>query len=160
MSIKQKMLMVVAAVGLLFALSVMAVAAAPTVPGAIPNDIPATAQFVDGASHPIAGNSSLWYKFNTTSDTRGESVLTFITLMNGTNSGITFDVYAGSQIANWWDTTPVGRGTSQGSLGVQSDNLTWAGKFNGNGVQYIRVTNTNPGATVFTLVQSEAGSGS
>lgn len=159
MSIKQKIFTVVASAGLLLSLSVMAVAAAPTGP-VIPNDIPATAQFVDGASHPIAGNASLWYKFNSKTDTRGDVTLTKLTLTDGTNSGIKFDVFSDSQIASWWNATPVGRGTSQANNGVQSKNLTWAGSFNANGVQYIRVTNTNPGAAVFTLAQSAAGSGS
>jgi hypothetical protein len=154
----KKLLMVVLGAGLLLALSVMAVAAAPSVPGPVPNDIPATAQFVDGMSHPIAANSSLWYKFDSGTDTRNDAILTYLTLTNGTNSGVTFDVYSGSQIANWWDNTPVGRGTSQGSFGVMSDNLTWAGKFNGNGVQYIRVINTNAFATDFTLAQSQPDS--
>jgi hypothetical protein len=158
MSIKQKMLMLVASVGLLLALSVMGVAAAPNSLGAIPNDIPGTALYVDGVSHPIAGNSSLWYKFNTTSNSRDEAVLTLLTLTNGTNSGLKFDVYSDSQIANWWDATPIGRGTSQSNNGVRSDNLTWAGEYDGNGVQYIRVTNTNPGAAAFTLLQSQVGS--
>lgn len=158
MSIKQKLLTLVASVGLLFALSVMAVAAAPNAVE-IPNDIPATSVLVDGASHPIAGNASLWYKFNSTTNTADESVLTLLTLMNGTNSGLEFNVYSESQIANWWDATPIGRGTSQGSNGVRSDNLTWAGQFNGTGVQYIRVTNTNAGAANFTLMQSQVGSG-
>ena len=160
MNMKQKILSLVAGAGLLLALSVMTVAAAPSVPGVVPNDIPATAQYVDGMSHPIAANSSLWYKFDSTSDTRNDAILTSLSLTNGTNSGVTLDVYSGGQIANWWDNTPVGRGTSQGSFGIQSDNLTWAGKFNGNGVQYIRITNTNSDATAFTLVQTEVGSGS
>lgn len=160
MSIKQKVLSLVAGAGLLLALSVMSVAAAPAVPGVVPNDIPATAQYVDGMSHPIAANSSLWYKFNSTSDTANDAILTSLSLTNGTNSGVTFDIYSGGQIANWWDNTPVGRGTSQGSFGVLSDNLTWAGKFNGNGVQYIKVTNTTSNATAFTLVQSQPGAGS
>lgn len=160
MSIKQKSFTLVIGAGLLLALSVMGVAAAPIVPGVVPNDIPATALYVDGTSQTIAGNSSLWYKFNTSSsNVRDDAVLTFLTLANGNNSGVAFDVYSGGQIAGWWDATPVGRGTSQSSMGVQSDNLTWAGMFNGNGVEYIRVTNSNPYATTFTLQETQAGIG-
>lgn len=160
MSSVQKMLTLFIGVGLLFALGAIAVSAAPAIPGNVMNDIPATALYVDGTSQTIGANSSLWYKFDSsTSDVRNDPNLTLLTLTNGTNSGVGFDVYAGSQIAAWWDATPVGRGTSQANLGVQSENLTWSGMFNGNGVQYIRVNNTNPFATTFTLHQSVAGIG-
>ena len=162
MNTKRKMLMLVAGAGFLLAMSVMSVAAAPNAAGEIPNDIPATSILVDGASHMIAGNSSLWYKFDYSANrSPDERTPMELTLLNGTNMGITFDVYTAGQIANWWENDPIGRGTSQGNMGVQSKNLTWVGKFPTSGVQYIKITNTNPDAAAFTLmVPVQAASGS
>jgi hypothetical protein len=155
------MLMLVAGAGLLVAVSVMSVAAAPNT-AEIPNDIPATALYADGVSHPIAGNASLWYKFDYSANgaPNARTPLT-LTLENGTNMGVTFDVYSADQIATWWQNDPIGRGTSQSNLGVQSKNLTWVGKFQESGVQYIKITNTSPNAAAFTLMlpsQDKSGS--
>lgn len=160
MSMNRKILMVVAGAGLLLALGVMGVAAAPNSPGAIPNDIPATSLYVDGASHMIPGNASLWYKFDYSANRSPDERLPIgLTLVNGAGKGVTFDVYSESQIANWWENSPTGRGTSQGNNGVQSHDLTWVGKFVTNGIQYVKITNTSPDVAAFTLmVQSQAAS--
>jgi len=150
----RKMLMLVAGAGLLVVVSVMSIAAAPNT-AEIPNDIPATALYVDGMSHAIAGNSSMWYKFDysTANPQQGQRTPVQLTLVDGTNKGVMFDVYSASQIANWWQDNPVGRGTSQGYNGVQSKNLTWDGMFQANGVQYVKITNTSPNAATFTLMR-------
>lgn len=152
MRITRKMAVLVSGTGLLLGLTVMGVAAAPNATEAVMNDIPATALFVDGTNQTIAGNSSLWYKFDYgVSAGLGEKTLAHLTMLDGMNSGVSFDVYSASQIANWWENDPIGRGTSQGAKGVLSNDLTWDGQFAANGVQYVKVTNTNPGAAVFNL---------
>jgi hypothetical protein len=152
MRITRKMAMLVSGTGLLLGLTVMGAAAAPNATEAVMNDIPATALFVDGTDQTIAGNSSLWYKFDYgVSAGLGEKTLAHLTMLDGMDSGVSFDIYSASQIANWWENNPVGRGTSQSAFGVLSNDLTWDGQFSANGVQYIKVTNRNPGAAVFNL---------
>jgi hypothetical protein len=150
--------LILAGVMMLLTLSVAAVSAAP----AVPNNIPATAAYISAQSQTIQGNSSLWYKFdyngNKDSDTGRTPVI--VTLPNGAINGMSFEVYTFNQIADWWDETPVGRGTQQllngdnlpATYGTNaSPDLTWVGKFTESGTYYVRVDNNNPGATSFVL---------
>src|SRR5262249_8690212 len=75
-----------------------------------------------------------------------------ITLVNGTNSGVSFDVFTPSQIGDWWDEHPIGRGTPQAincatglpedNGGCQANDLTWVGDFNDSGTYYVEVVNS------------------
>ena len=77
-----------------------------------------------------------------------------IRLPNGNASGLHFNVYTPAQIGDWWNETPIGRGTGQAlncDTGVpevngacQSDDLTWVGNFNEAGTYYVQVVNGNP----------------
>lgn len=149
-------------VGLLLVLSVAAVSAAPPNANSVPNDIPATAAYINGQTQSLAGNTSLWYKFdyNGLKDSDYGRTPVTVTLPYGALNGLGFEVYAPAQIADWWEQTPVGRGTAQQLYddGVPtthgpntSPDLTWVGRFPESGTYYVRVVNNNPGAETFAL---------
>lgn len=110
---------------------------------------PGHAVFIDNNSHPIPANSSLWYKF----DYAGDKSEITIALVNGTNSGMGFNVFTPGQIGDWWDEAPIGRGTAQAldcstglpteSGGCVSNDSTWVGKFNAPGPYFVQVWNLN-----------------
>lgn len=159
-SLKKRMLALLGGVALV-ALSVTAIAAAPaTLP---PNDIPATARYIDGQPQSVAANASLWYKFDydATRDDAGQRATVKVTMPNATGSGLGFEVYTPAQIADWWEQKPVGQGTGEqidSATGepatdgdAQSNDLTWVGRFVDNSTIYVRVTNANAYAMDFTL---------
>lgn len=118
----------------------------------LPNLDPGHAAIMDNHSHMIPGNAGLWYRFNYVVN-RSEVT---ITMPNGTNSGLDFNVFASSQIGDWWSETPVGRGTAQAvncfstapgvNGGCQSKDLSWKGNFNTNGTYYVEIVNNNSSA--------------
>jgi hypothetical protein len=124
------------------AAAVPAAAAGPT------NTFPGGAFYIDNQSHIIPANASLWYRFDYTS--RHTEIL--VTLVNGNNSGLEFEVYTPAQISNWWETDPIGRGTPPplncdtmkprvyGEC--EGRDLRWLGAFNALGTYYVRVVNT------------------
>ncbi len=143
---------VLGALALLLTVGVLSAAAAG---GA--NTSPATAAVIDNQTHTIPANSSLWYRF----DYAGDKSLIIATLVNGNNTGLAFDVFTPGQIGDWFNETPIGRGTSQtvncdtGAPGLaggcQSNDLIWTGKFNANGTYYIQVMNNTGSALSFRL---------
>lgn len=147
---------------MLAVLSVTVIAAAP---GDVtpPNDIPATARYVDGQTHSIGANASLWYKFDYSAarDEDGHRDLATLTMVNANHTGLGFQVFTPAQIANWWQQTPVGQGTPQeirssdnvpATYGdAQSTNLSWVGSFVDTGTYYVRVTNINSSPMDFVL---------
>lgn len=135
-------ILLVAALAVLGGASVLPVgAAAPT------NTFPGGAEYIDNRSHTIPANMGLWYRF----DYRGGRTPILVTLVNGTDSGLGFDVYTPFQISNWWEIKPIGRGTPQpldcGSLkprtygDCKSRDLRWLGDFDAAGTYYVRVVN-------------------
>jgi hypothetical protein len=145
--------------GLAIALSASALPAAAA-PG---NTFPGGSAYVDNQSHSISPDASLWYRF----DYAGDRSAITLTLVNGTNSGVGFNVFTPAQIGDWWDEPPVGRGTAQAlscntgmpeNGGACADtSLTWVGNFPENGTYYVKVVNNNSGALTFQL--TIAGSG-
>jgi hypothetical protein len=146
----------------LVALSATAILAAP---GDVSpaNDIPATAQSIDGQMHNIGPNGSLWYEFQYSAardEDRHRDVRT-LTMPNATGTGLGFEIYTPAQIADWWEQKPVGQGTAQvikSSDSVPADNgdglandLTWVGGFVDSGTYYVRVTNTSASPMQFAL---------
>jgi hypothetical protein len=121
---------------------------APAAPAAINAD-PGHAAAIANASETFGANASQWYSFGYSGD-RSEMTLT---LQNGNASGLHFNVYTPAQIGDWWNETPIGRGTGQaincdtGAPEVggacQSDDLTWVGNFNEAGTYYVQVVNGN-----------------
>ncbi len=127
---------------MLFGMSTLTVAAA-----SVANTSPTTAAVIDNQAHPIAANSSAWYRF----DYAGDKSQILITLANGNDSGLAFNVFTPTQIGDWWETAPIGKGTSQPvnctsgepqqGAACQSDNLFWSGNFNAGGTYYVEVVN-------------------
>lgn len=156
----KRMLAVLSALALV-ALSVTAIAAAPT--DLPPNDIPATARYMDGQTHTVAGNAALWYKFDYSAarDDNGQRDRATITMPNATGTGLGFEVYTPAQIGDWWEQKPVGQGTAQqidSATGepetngdAQAHDLSWVGSFVDNGTYYVRVTNANAVPMDFAL---------
>lgn len=151
-----KTLGLIAIVGVLFSLGT---ASALAVPG-VPNDSPAGADLIDNQMHTVPVEKSLWYSFNysggdTKPINRSDA---FLTLVNGNNSGLEMEVYTFAQvdddladgIQNWRDEQPIGKGTKA----HDSNDLTWVGSFANDGTYFVRIRNTNPFPTNFTLMAS------
>ncbi len=136
-------------------------------PSAAPaiRDDPNFAAPIDGQLHSIPAQSATWYKFDYGS---GRNVVS-LRLVNGVQTLVRFEVWAGKDIPNWWGNKPVGRGTQEVIVGcnpaeatetVEADtptptaeppsgghcptnDLTWSGAFGGAGTYYVRVVNDN-----------------
>lgn len=153
----QLCMLVLAALALALGVGSLPAAAAPG------NSFPGGSAYVDNQTHSISPNTSLWYRFEYAGD---RSMIT-LTLVNGTNSGVAFDVFTPGQIADWWDEAPIGRGTPQAlncSSGMpqsggacQANDLTWVGNFPESGTYYVDVVNHNSGAMNFTLTIAGTG---
>jgi len=161
-----KSLGAVAAIALLLTMGVMSVAAAPTVP----NNSPAGADAIDNLPHTVPVTTSLWYRFDYQSSTRAQDrTPIYLTLVNGNNTGVEMSVYTFEQVnddladltENWRAEEPVGRGTAQhwtcgshipkANGECVSNDLTWVGTFATSGTYFVRIRNTNPFPTNFTL---------
>lgn len=126
----------------------------------VPNDSPAGANLIDNQMHTVPVEKSLWYSFNYSGgDTKpANRTDAYLTLVNGNNSGIEMQVYTFAQvdddlrdgIQNWRDEQPIGRGTKA----HDSNDLTWVGSFANDGTYFVRIRNTNPFPTNFTLLAS------
>jgi hypothetical protein len=113
------------------------------------NTNPGHATAIANSAVTFPANSSQWYSFGYAGD---KSEIT-VTLTNGNASGLHFNVYTPSQIGDWWDETPIGRGTGQAincdtgapqdSGACQADDLTWVGNFDIGGTYYVQVVNDN-----------------
>lgn len=144
--------------------------AAPSAPAQAPAasasgtnmDDPNKAAVLDGQMHSIPAGSAVWYSFPYSLNDDGSKPDKTITLMNGTNSGVTFQVWTPDQMqGGWWNNNPVGQGTaaavdcSTGELGGAADcsapDLTWTGNFAANGTYWVRVINSNSAPTNATL---------
>jgi hypothetical protein len=129
----------------------------------VDNTDPGHAVVIDNTSHAIPTNSSRWYSFGYAGD---RSQIT-VTLVNGSNSGLAFNVFTPAEIVNRWDATPVGRGTSyaincttglpQEGGACQSSDLTWSGNFNASGTYYVQLVNNTGSTMSFQLTVQGSG---
>ncbi len=157
---------VLATVAVLLTMTIFVAAAANTVP----NDSPAGAAYIDNLQHTVPVEKSSWYRFDYSSSTRAsDRTPIYLTLVNGNNSGLEMSIYTFDQVnddlrdqtENWRAETPVGRGTAQRydcdnhiprpSGDCVSNDLTWVGTFATSGTYFVRIRNTNPNPTNFTL---------
>lgn len=118
------------------------------------NTTTATAAYIDNQPHTIPGNSYLWYRFLY----GGGNTLITVTVVNGANTGIRFDVYTPEQVANLTGQNPIGRGSTPnvpcGSTPpgeCAANNLLWTGKFHTGGYIYVQLFNDNVNPATFTL---------
>lgn len=121
-------------------------------------DDPSKAVALNGTQQTIPANSAMWFSFDYTINTdSGVHPVDTITLVNGSMSGLGFQIYSPDILGDWWQNTPIGVGTSEmvasESGMVQSPDLTWTGAFGGSGTYYVRVINnsSNPIPAVLTI---------
>jgi hypothetical protein len=147
----------------LFAVGVMTVAAQGPV-----GDSPATAPFIDNASHTMAANSSMWFRFNYSLG-ESERPISTITLANGNRPGIGLEVWTQEALNGSADNKPVGRGgfrrinCDTGAFSAQGDcqttDLAWVGAFGMSGTYYVRIVNDSPSPANILLTISGSGVG-
>ena len=120
-------------------------------------DDPAKAVTIDGSSKTIAANSVQWYSFNYGLNDDGSRPTRLLTLVNGNQSGVSFQVYSPDLLNDWWQNTPTGAGTP-GMVACDtgtctSNDLTWLGAFGAPGTYYVRVINStnNPFNAMLTI---------
>lgn len=124
-------------------------------------DNPLAAQTVGSAVQSVPANSAQWYSFNY--DTGGNAApmpTVTIRMLNGVANGLNFEVWSPERLqGNWWENTPVGRGTQEvlpdctvtapdGSTSrCMTNDLVWVGGFGAPGTYLIRIVN-NTGSSV------------
>ncbi len=130
--------------------------------GAITASAQGPIAFLDNQSHTLAANASQLYRFDYSVDTQNNvRPITTITMLNGTNSGVGFQVWTPETVNDMADNKPIGVGTPQtvdcntgeitGSGGCQSPDLTWSGAFGTSGTYYVFVTNSTNSQATYTL---------
>lgn len=125
-------------------------------------DGPAPVAYLDNQVHQLSAGASALYKFDYAIDpTTGTRPVTTITLPNGTNNGLGFQVWTPDMVGDMADNKPVGIGTAAavdcstgevaGGGQCSSPDLTWSGAFGASGTYYVYVTNSNSGTASYTL---------
>jgi hypothetical protein len=110
-------------------------------PKKVANIDPPSAVVIDNAAKTIAGNTSLWYRYDFASDTQ----LT-LRMPNGDASKLAFKVFGPDQIGTWWKADPLGDGSKDGN------DLIWVGSAYSGTTLYIEVVNDNPYVLSFTFM--------
>lgn len=125
-------------------------------------DDPGQARTIDGQQHILPAHSATWYRFGYGADPNtGKRPVMTITLVNGKDSGVRFEVYAPENLNAWWNNQPTGRGTVQmvdcttgepSETGeCKSPDLVWKGAFGAGGTYYVRVVNDNNSQSFYVL---------
>lgn len=137
---------------MMHAMTANAQAPAGTNPG---NAIP-----IDNQPRNILANQGLWFRFDYDASIRSGVT---IQLVNGTNSGMRFEVWTPDAIANMANNSPIGYGTAPSVVcpadapqpnGCQTKNLIWAGGFNMSGTFNVHVINDNNiGGTAWLTIE-------
>src|SRR5512142_2078951 len=127
---------------------------------------PLPAPFIDNQVHSIAASSDMWFKFDYGINGTTHSIVT-LTLVNGTGSGLRFQLWSPESIWNWWERPPIGKGTATSldcdthfpsmSGECRSGDLTWVGAFGAGGTYYVQVVNDTDMARDFLLVVQGTG---
>jgi len=130
--------LVLAVVALMLTVGAISVGAA--------NSDPSSAPYVDNAIHSIGANVDTWYRFEYTGDHSQITVKLVDALHDGTNRGLSFQVYTPSQMQEWWKHDGIGAGSRSG------DDLLWSGNAHESGTWMVKVMNANPSEMTFNLV--------
>ena len=114
---------------------------------------PNNASYIDNRLHTIDGNGSLWVRFDYSLTDTGDRPVSTITLLNGRQDNLGFDVWTLDELNTYTDSKPIGRGTPynvdcdtgelSGQGGCQSNDVTWSGAFGESGTYFVRVFNNN-----------------
>jgi hypothetical protein len=112
------------------------------------------ATYINNQWHTIGPGATLWYAF----DYAGDRTVVTITLANGVQLGMTFNLYAPDKPSD----QPVGRGTSSlvncnNGDRCPSTDLTWTGGTSSPGTYYVQVINNTSAAKGFLLTISNGG---
>ncbi len=134
--------------------------------------------YLDNQSHTVAGNSSQLYRFDYAIKDDGTRPVTTIRLVNGTRSGVNFEIWTAEQLhamaktaadaaADKANNTPLGRGTApnincdtgvlQASGSCQAPDLTWVGAFGTSGTYFVRIVNGNGYESNYQLMIQGSG---
>jgi len=120
--------------------------------------------YLDNSQHTLAAGANQLFRFDYSLNTDGTRPTTTIRMVNGTKSGVNFEVWSPDRLNNLATASsdtpatdpsiqPVGRGTPQtincdtgeldGSGSCQSSDLIWTGTFGQSGPYFVRIVNTN-----------------
>ncbi len=121
---------------------------------------PFHAPYIDNQVHSIDGNADTWFRFDYGFTGPPRTVVT-LSLANGAQSGLGFEVWSPELITLWWQEKPTGKGmvlsidcatgAIVGGGDCQSKDLLWIGAFGGVGTYYVRVINSNSSPREFLL---------
>lgn len=104
---------------------------------------PDTAAYLNSRTHQAPPNSSFWYKFDYPGD---ESDLS-LRIPGGAGRGMAFALYSPSQIHDWWNEAPFGRGAD-----LDDHSLFWTGQVAEAGTFYVKFDNNNPFRKFYQLL--------
>ena len=112
------------------------------------------ATYLDNQWHTIGPGATLWYAF----DYAGDRTTVWITLVNGVQLGMSFNLYAPDKPSD----EPVGRGTSSlvncnDGDRCPSPDLTWTGGTSSPGTYYVQVINNTLATKSFLLTITNGG---
>lgn len=123
--------------------------------------------YLDNQTHSLAANGSAMYRFDYALNSDGTRPQVTITLVNGTNSGLGFQVWAPEIVNDMADNKPTGIGSpltidcNTGEItaagGCQSADLLWTGAFGSGGTYYVVVTNGTASSMSYTLKITGSG---
>jgi hypothetical protein len=123
--------------------------------------------YLDNQTHTIAANGSTMYRFDYALNSDGTRPDVTITMVNGTNSGLGFQVWAPEIVNDMADNKPTGIGSpltidcNTGEItaagGCQSPDLIWTGAFGSGGAYYVLVTNSTANQMSYALKISGSG---
>lgn len=121
---------------------------------------PGNAIAINNQPRNILANQSLWFRFDYDAS---EHPSVTIQLVNGTKSGMRFEVWTPDAIADMGNNHPIGVGAAfsvacpadaPAPSGCQTKNLIWSGAFGDSGTYSVRVVNdNNVGGTALLTIE-------
>ena len=103
---------------------------------------------MDNTTKVVEPNGTAWYRFEYTGDHSQIDIELPDAILSGVERGLAFEVYAPSQMQEWWKYDGVGAGSPKG------DDLVWSGNSHEPGTWWIKVMNTKPTEMPFNLIVS------
>jgi hypothetical protein len=106
---------------------------------------PTDAPYVDNATKLVEPNGTAWYRFEYAGDHSQINIELPNAIVSGIDRGLGFEVYAPSQMDEWWKNDGIGAGSYKGN------DLLWSGNSHEAGTWWIKVTNSKPTQVPFEL---------
>jgi hypothetical protein len=107
---------------------------------------PTGAPYVDNTSHVLGPNGSAWYRFQYTGDHSDITITLPDAILSDIDRGLSFEVFAPSQMKEWWTEDGIGAGSLRGH------DLVWRGSSHEAGTWWIKVNNTKASEVPFQLM--------